>query len=467
MFRLILMLLLVGAALAGCASRPKALSVSITELGTESRMDAGSWTGELRHRQSYNIAGTGAIDMIGMMSSDPDPSPLPDMWKSWFRQELLPDQLALRLTPGCSRVYIRDFQAADQVPTARDVVDVRDGLQNVQAKVVELVGAETNLQLLGMLASTRSQIEGAEPGNDKKKLEQHRDALNEWLSGAGYEGIGQQNDLSDITRAATVRAAKLKDDLAQAELDFAKVRSKPGIIVARWKISASSDTRADAAGAGFERSSQEDGSGFVVLGAPRVATLAAGDDLVIRACSLAGATCRNRPNEAPGRLGVETMVPPHRLYVTTYQLLAKHAAWTDARSVRRIQSLAINLNKLIESLTAIQASPVLITRLKSLQINLVRTTASALDAENMGALSAGRLKTIEFSFGSEAVLRQSVERIATENQDYLVISSMRSTLDGHVRRGSGAGTTWPADTSCANPSWARKPENPNTAQASQ
>ena len=454
--------------LAGCASsRPKALSVSITELGTESRMDAGSWTGDLRHRQSYNIAGTGAIDSIGMLSSDPDPSPLPDMWKSWFRQELLPDQLALRLTPGCSRVYLRDFHAQGSEATAEQVIAVRDGLQDVQSKVVDLVAAETNQQLLGTLAETEKELAALKQSPDPNReavLAKRREALAAWLSAAGFGAI-PEGDLSSLIQAADKKIDELRKELSQAEQAFARARRVPGIIVARWKIADGSSQRVDAIGASVERSSQEDGSGFVVLGSPRVATLAAGDDLVLRACSLEDVHCKgNRPGNGSVRSGIESMVPPKRMYVTTYQLLARHAAWTDARSLRRIQSLALSMNKLIEGLSAVQGAANLVGRLKSLQLNLVRTSASALDAENMGALSAGRLKTLDISFATDALMRRSVERVLEENQQFLVISSMRSTLDGHVLRGSGAGTTWPKDDSCARPSWASQAPGSTPAQ---
>jgi hypothetical protein len=389
-----------------------------------------------------------------MLSSDPDPSPFIDLWRSWFRKELLPDQLALRISPGCSRVYYRDLIPNAENITQATVVGVRDDLQTVQGLSIDLVAAQIEQQVLSNLIATSETLKklaaAPNPKDDPSHtslLEKRQEELAAWLVREGYPAIDAQTDLTALLTAGKARVDTLEKKLGAAEKAFAQKRAEPGIIVARWRLSDKSETEVNSTVGSYEAQRLEGGSGFVVLGAPRVVTLAAGDDLVFRACTIKDANCgRQDPSTVvPPRTGIDSVFQATRLYVTTYQLLARHVAWTDSRSIRRLQTLALKLDKIAEMFAG---QPKVLETIKLLQLSVIRTTGSALDAENIGSLSAGNLRMSPFSFATDDLLEKSISAVLKTNESYLVISSMRSTLDGHVLRQSGSDTMLPSKQPC-------------------
>ncbi|OYU98709.1 MAG: hypothetical protein CFE45_15455, partial [Burkholderiales bacterium PBB5] len=112
------------------------MSLSLNELGSEVRVDAGSLFGALSHRRAHNITGMGADDSIGALTVDPDP-PLLFAIPSLFSKPSLPDQLALRLSPGCSEVLVQDLAGSSEVQAA-DVLALRDGMQALEAAAFPL-----------------------------------------------------------------------------------------------------------------------------------------------------------------------------------------------------------------------------------------------------------------------------------------------------------------------------------------
>ncbi|MBQ0960295.1 hypothetical protein KAK06_15175 [Ideonella sp. 4Y11] len=464
--------ILVAVLLSGCASAPRGLSISLTELGTESRVDAGSMSGRLRHRQSYNIAGTGAFDTIGMLSADPDPTVLPELWRSIFSKEHLPDQLALRITPGQSKVYVRDFDDGKSV-TSEDVAKLRDTLQTLQGLAVESAIARSQATLLTLLKSTRTEATKTTDEVVLQGLVQREQALVQLLGSSGVSGLDSDASVDVQLDAANQRANMVDKAQGEAEAALRVLRAKPGIIVARWKLDSSKSRSIGATGIGYDSNDLDGGAGFVVLGGPRVLTLVAGDDLLARACSARGAICADKPSGKSSRDGMDSAIPSDHLYVTSYQLLARHAAWSDARSIRRLRSLSINLNAVIGSLSGLTGvnAPQLLAALKNLQVTLQSASSLAIDAENMGVLSGGKLFPIDFDFIDDDKLHESVDRVAKCNAEYLVISSMRSTLDGHVLRSSAEAPRWPtsknssSDKSCDEttpPEGFRKKKEPST-----
>lgn len=508
------------AALAGgCATPAGPLSLSLNELGSEVREDAGSLFGGLSHRRSHNVTGLGASDTVGMLSSDPDP-PLLFHWPSLFSRPNLPDQLALRIDTQCSKVLVRDFSAEASVTTA-DVLGMRNALQEADITTFRLFRFQAELLLVldivkGLTATTvpaspvaattatttsttttssattavaapaattsattaaamsavpsattsaatsaaatatstavvaSSSAAGAttpavattastdaeRSAADLKVKAALDGAVGAWLE---LTGNAQPLDDLDAWKARAAALAKLVETARRVRLDaeeaLRQARLKPGIVVARWEYTASSQSGVDAAGVSADSKRSQQRTGFVVLGQPRTLTLVAGDDLAVRACLAKGSSCAGIDPNMPRRSGVDSLFSPGRLYTTSFQLMAKHLAWSEAGLFSEQTAFGLKLKKLLETLSG--ASGSLTGALKALDIEFRTSQDMRASVANMGAISGGSETERPFTFYNDAQYSRSLSALRDYNNGYLQVSSMRSTLDHHATK-SGA-----------------------------
>lgn len=420
-----------GAALsAGCATNaPGPLSLSLTELGSEVRVDGGSFWRDLQHRRSHNVTGLGAADAVGMLSTDPDPPAM--NWPFSFARESLPDQLALRLSPACSRVVFRDT-GVDREVTAEDVLQLRDGLQRVQAAALELGRARLHKLLVDEGQSLDTRLRGTDLGAGvREKLQKEQAVVNAAIAEFAAAAADEAGWQALLASQAALLAAAQKAFETQRE-QFERVAAKPGLVIARWEYAAHKERSFAVPGLATSGSSNTQRNGYVVLGQPRTVTLLAGDDLATRVCKVHGANCGSAAGAgaAPARTGIDSLFSSKDLYTTTFQLLARHVAWTDAATVQQQAALGLKLKALAESLTKISgASGGLLGKLSAVDIDIGYADRVAVGGENLGALGGALENSLAFTFDDDVAYAQSVEAVRELNKRHFPIASMRTTLD--------------------------------------
>jgi len=459
--------------LAGCASNPSGpLSLSLNELGSEVKVDAGSLFQGLSHRRSHNITGLGAADSIGALTADPDP-PLLFALPHLFSQVVLPDQLALRINPVCSEVVVQDLAGADAVSLA-DVLALRDQLQGQEAaafllfklQAEQAVVQDIVRRLSPAAPAAAASAAPADPAAGAKDAQALVTAIEAWRSlsdePATPAGLAAWQ-ARDTALQSLVRAASAVLDAASAAL--AAAPAKPGLVVARWDYEKARSSGFDAAGVSLDNSSATHRVGYVVLGAPRTMTLFAGDDLLVRACRARGASCATNPATTPGassvvdlrRSGMDSSIKPKRLYATTFQLLARHAAWSETGQFAQSQAYAIKVKEVVDALAKVSAGGVLNT-LSALNVSFSQAQQMRASAANLGAVSGHTVQTWPFSFDGDHEFAESVAYTRSQRQGYLTISSMRSTLDHHA---TTDGAVLPREADECRLAWQAFMRNPN------
>lgn len=426
-----LALALAGAALStGCATNaPGPLSLSLTELGSEVRVDGGSFWRDLQHRRSHNVTGLGAADAVGMLSTDPDP---PFMsWPFKLSRESLPDQLALRLSPSCSSVVFRDT-GVDREVTAEDVLQLRDGLQHVQAAALDLGRARLHKLLVDEALALDTQLRGTDLSTEARLKLQKQQAVVDGAVG-GFAALPEDAAGWQALAAAQgdLLAAAQKTFDAQRE-QFERVAAKPGLVIARWEYTDHKERSFALPGLSTSTSSASQRNGYVVLGQPRTVTLLAGDDLATRVCKVHGANCDRSSDAAatPARTGIDSLFNSKDLYTTTFQLLARHVAWTDAATIQQQAALGIELKALAESLVKISgASGGLLGKLSAVQADIAFADRVAVGGENLGALGGALENSLPFTFDDDEAYARSIEAVRELNKRHFVIASMRTTMD--------------------------------------
>jgi hypothetical protein len=428
------------ACFAGCASPAGPLSLSLTELGSEVQADGGSWTSNLSHRRAHNITGLGAADTVGTVSSDPDP-PLIRIANP-FSRSTLPDQLALRLDTGCSKVIVRDFSSGTSDPvTVNDVLQVRNALRDAETttyRVLQLRAQKALATELGRLAAAAP--EGTEGTPAAAAGEALRRSLTKgWLDLGGSTAPVTADDWQQQVQQLDGLLATAAAAQGAADAALMTLRSKPGILVARWQYSASKDLSVAATGVAAEHSQSQQRQGFVVLGQPRTLTLMAGDDLAVRACR-ASPFCRWR-NESLAlnkRTGIDAMFSAGDLYTTTYQLMAKHVAWVESGVFAQHEALGVQLDKVLAAVGSTGAAAALppgsnvLQALDALKLQVSHARQSQAAVTNMGATSAGQETELPFAFDGDDEYTASVAAVRAFNNGFLQVASMRSTLDHHA-----------------------------------
>jgi hypothetical protein len=400
--------------LSGCAAPSGPLSLSLTELGSEVQQDAGSKTDNLTHRRSINITGLGAADVIGGISVNPDP-PLFNV-RSLLSQASLPDQLALRFVPGgCSRVLVTNFsKPEDDAKLQEAVLTLR--LQ-AESELAERILA--NFSAAVAAAGAASSASATLPPQDR---DQRAALLNAWAvlsqRPAASDTAGWQKTVATIAGEQSEVSAKLVAAKAQANA----ARRMPGIVVTHWEYAARKEGGLQALGIGASASKSQTREGFAVLGGLKVMSLKAGDDLLAHLQEVAGGADSK---------GVLDLIPLDRRYTTTYQLLAKHVAWSDAGSVDQQAQLSLQLKQIVDVIKGLPGGALadLGGTLAALDVQVQVSSASHLEALNQGALSSpATIDPIPFSFLA-VDYRPSIAKMHEVRKDHLVIVSMRSSLE--------------------------------------
>jgi hypothetical protein len=415
--------------LSGCAAPSGPLSLSLTELGSEVQQDAGSKTDNLTHRRSINITGLGAADVIGGISVNPDP-PLFNV-RSLLSQASLPDQLALRFVPGgCSRVLVTNFsKPEDDAKLQEAVLTLRDSLQVQSTLAVQALRLQAESELAERIlanfsaavaaAGAASSASATLPPQDR---DQRAALLNAWAvlsqRPAASDTAGWQKTVATIAGEQSEVSAKLVAAKAQANA----ARRMPGIVVTHWEYAARKEGGLQALGIGASASKSQTREGFAVLGGLKVMSLKAGDDLLAHLQEVAGGADSK---------GVLDLIPLDRRYTTTYQLLAKHVAWSDAGSVDQQAQLSLQLKQIVDVIKGLPGGALadLGGTLAALDVQVQVSSASHLEALNQGALSSpATIDPIPFSFLA-VDYRPSIAKMHEVRKDHLVIVSMRSSLE--------------------------------------
>jgi hypothetical protein len=207
--------------------------------------------------------------------------------------------------------------------------------------------------------------------NARGRLERELGGLKEALGNLGVEISADPTAMLIMIGEATKHQADAVKAYADAKVKFETARRKLGVIVARWSYERSSNDDVAAVGASINSGSAKDRAGYIVLGSPRTVTLMAGDDLSTRVGKVIG-ECKDaegRSSVTKGRSGIDSMFRPASLFTTTYQLLAKHIAWTDFLQSQSQFSAAVHSKQIAASLTGI-ADPSFVARLKALDLRL-------------------------------------------------------------------------------------------------
>lgn len=450
-------------ALAACSSpRIGPLSLSITEMGSEMQEDAGSLFHGIRHRRAHNVTGLAPTDTVGQISLDPDP-PLVFRWPTLFSRTHLPDQLAPRLSPTCSKVVVRDLpmrpgtaRRTDDAADLDAVLALRDALSRFAAAELPLREAQVQAVLAQRIvalesaaaqppAEAASAAGGATPTTPRRQADQAQleVLLRAWQRFAA--GLPAPTDLDGWkaqAQEAARRAAAANQSAQDARNAVNRARSQPGLVVARWSYTSDEQRRLGLAGIAASSQQASQRTGFVVLGHPRTVTLMVGSDLIAGACSAASSTGSCEPESQLSKPGSQ--------YTTTYQLLAEHVAWDESGSEERLAAFAVQVDELIKGLAAVDTGS-LGGIVGALKITLEGAAQSMASAENTGALSGAEQREFAFSFGSRADHDASLRFQRELNGAYSVVASMRTTLRQLVARRGGDAPEHATQSDCHAP----------------
>lgn len=133
-----------------------------------------------------------------------------------------------------------------------------------------------------------------------------------------------------------------------------------------------------------------------------------------------------------GRTGIDSLFDPSRMYITTFQLLARHAAWTDSATERRLQQFSLQLDELAKQFATVKAASGLLASVQALKLSVSSAAESIAQADNNGLLSGKALRVVPFSFANDNVYATSVGAMLEAQAGRSAIISMRSSLDGHA-----------------------------------
>ena len=414
--------------LAGCASPSGPMALSLTELGSEVQEDGGSWVNNLRHRRSMNVTGLGAADVIGMTSMDPDPPLMSLQWP--FKRSHLPDQLALRFVPrACSQVVSQTL--ALKGDDGSTVATLRDGLQtlvDLKVRVLELSAEQT----LALALRDSFPADGKEV-TDSQALDARKALLTAWSAmsprAPAGDRAGWQTVADDLGKLADAASAKV----AEANKVVQAARGKPGIVVTTWEYAARQEGGLTALGIGASTSRASTRQGFAVLGDVRVLTLLAGEDLLQRMAAAKAEPAASEP------ISAARFVNAKDRYTTTYQLLAKHVAWSDAGTEDRRAQLSVQLKKVIDAIKPLAGGA--LTHLKdtlaALDVQISAASAVHVAGQNQGWLSGATEDAYDFSFLPSG-FKDSLDAYRKHSKGYLRIVSLRSSLDAMATSVAGS-----------------------------
>ncbi|XAH22273.1 hypothetical protein AAFF27_19955 [Xylophilus sp. GW821-FHT01B05] len=418
------------ALLAGCAGGSP-MRVALTELGTVSDSEYGAYG--LRLVRAVNVTGLGPEEVVGTLTTDPDKWSIREQLARFFPERSdLPDSMTPRLVPGASEIVERRFCKAvtdtrdgdgNLVPahcakggdvTLAGLVELRDKLQESQAKVAEAVRLE--LKSAALDAALTALKTGPAEGTSGILA-----ALQALYPNDGLSDAKKVEDARDATVAAR-NPAGLIPLLAETK----KLSSTSGVIVTRWEreVEASGSLTAGDA-AKVSAAGKRKLSGFLILGEPRITSLRLGSDFAARA----------KEKSLPG--SAESLFKSHRNYLTYYQLRARYVLFSESREEALQAALQADVAKIAQTLGAARINTDTLTsisaRAEALYAAIAASSGSGvLDAE------AGYVQTHACSLlrnagtGTGTCLGAEMQRSAGT----LPVISIRAAFDDFVASNS-------------------------------
>lgn len=381
--------------LTGCASNPP-VTIAMTELGTATKTDLG--THGLRLARVVNVTGLNSEEVVGTYSIDPDP-PLIDT-PPLIGSSNIPDTLAPRLTPGCSLISETTFDSG--AVTADDVLNVRDALTAVDEATIDLTRLKINQEILDSIKQSYAENPDSKLLDKAKTIDSNvvdKDTLDAAVNGA-HEAVKTAINTLNMNRNK-----------------LTKLMTKPGVIITTWsrgsKFNASANS-SDAATASYQRSSEK--FGYLILGQPRISSLAVGHDFLDRV----------RGDE----YGLTDRVDPTRLYVTQYELSAKYLAWTESQSGTITARVNAQIDKVVSALGNV---PNLKDKLEALKLEIGAGYTSNYLASNTGSIPKGTLKAYNVNFSTDESYQASVKAEMFRSKEYHPVYTARSTLRGLMK----------------------------------
>lgn len=409
---------------AGCAPMP--LQVGLTELGTVSNSEYGAYGTRLM--RAINISGTGAEDVVGMVSYDLDKWSLSEQLRRlWpFRQDF-PDITSPRLIPGPSSIEERVFckvEVKDKKKVCTELADVslddltklRDALVASQVQVDEVAQLKIKLAVLQLARAKLVEIEASKDKSQEKAEQQERvlKALHQLYPGEKFS--------EDLTSVIDGVNKELKDHPLASSLNIIRdVTKKAGVIVTRWVGSAKGSTSAEGAGlASASATSSHHVNGYLILGYPRITTLKLGEDFF-----------RRPPDSDLGIFG-----KPARRYLTYYQVRARYVLYAEGRASEFSASLQANINQTLEQIKAITQGGRNEEALKnSLNIDVNAVYALVNSSASSGTLDAAQSKTesLDCKFSSAQGWSDCLKNELTRSEGTLPVISVRANLEEFAR----------------------------------
>lgn len=407
--------------LAGCSSNPS-LTVALTELGTATRTDKGS--AGLRLMRVVNVTGLNSFDVVGAYSIDPDP-PLFDI-PPILGSTSVPDTLTPHLTPGCSFIVETTY---GKDANEQDVTHVGEKLVEVNEATLLAVRARLKKEALDVLDAVyaKAKADNADSATLNQLLARAKvlDAAIGTMEGDAAKADSLKSGIQRAKDAVAAADGALKSKRDELE----KLIAKSGIVVTQWTRKSHLDAGASAAGAaeaGLAKESET--TGHLVLASPRTTTLYVGGEIF----DLVNADTAN---------DWTTRMKKSRLYVTQYALAAKHIAWTESRSGSLAIRVALEVNKLVASLSGLEVAG-LKQGLEALKLKVGVGYESSYGATNAGTLSGVAPHVHKFPLHPRDRYEKAFKDEVGRGSGYSVVYSARATLPGlahHWRREGGDG----------------------------
>lgn len=357
--------------LAGCATPPSPITLALTELGTSSSKDYGR--DKIQYMRAVSVSGLDAQETIGVMSLDADKNNYLKMAANWFdwSQPDLPDSMNLRVISGCSKLLVTEFVDAPGPDNnaVTTITKLRPKLDELQQMTPELTAYRVLLPAL--LAAQDDLAHASTPEAQSQVLQAVGTAFPFLGMPASTEGR-ERDVLAQMIEAAKSKLEALAATHAQLSKDAQALMSVPGVMVTNWSQKNANRAELGAGQAGsFQRQSEHEVGGYMLLANPRVSTLLVGSDMVCRLRQLSQERADRPANdacEAQADDGSYAFLSNKRPYLTTHQLRAKAVMFSEDRSDFQRTALMLDLGKVAKVASGLAPGAKLRSALETLEV---------------------------------------------------------------------------------------------------
>ncbi|WP_138922442.1 hypothetical protein [Hylemonella gracilis] len=425
--------------LVGCAPMP--LQVGLTELGTVSNSEYGAYGTRLM--RSINISGTGAEDVVGMVSYDLDKWSLSEQLRRlWPIRQDFPDITSPRLIPGSSSIVEREFCKTEKKDSEQkdskqkdskqkdsnthcsdssnaslgDLTKLRDALLASQAQADEVARLKIKLAVLQLAQASLKPVNALKDGDPEKE-----EKLNRVLNPLRllYPADEISKDLEPVIDSVK---KELKDNgLGDSLTAIREVTQKAGVIVTRW--TGRSQGAANAQGAGMASAAvaaSQGVNGYLILGSPRITSLQLGEDFFKR----------------PKDLDLHIFGKSNRRYLTYYQLRARYVLYAENRASEFSASLQTNISQTLEQIKAITQGgkdEEALKNLLNIEVNAVYALVNSSASSGTLDAAQGKAKRIDCKFSSVQEWSDCLKQELVRSEGTLPVISVRATLEEFAR----------------------------------